>query len=251
MARNKETFTYEIKAEANTTQAENKINSLVDKINSSTSKSTIDTKGIDDAIRKLNSLKKKQQELIDQNDKITTELSSATFSAKLEDKANKTIENNIKQLGELKREITNLRNEYKKLGVDLDNAKLSTNTTKASANIAKEVDNVKALQAEQLKLIKISNDLKHQLASDSGNKSLINKLNDAKARVQAATDALEAAKRANKSTDSAVKSKPIETVVQPKVTKPIEAEVNPVVPKKIGEVPEAEILRRVCPLRVH
>ena len=61
MARNKETFTYEIKAEANTTQAENKINSLVDKINSSTSKSTIDTKGIDDAIRKLNSLKKKQQ----------------------------------------------------------------------------------------------------------------------------------------------------------------------------------------------
>jgi hypothetical protein len=37
---------------------------LVDKINSSTSKSTVDTKGIDAAIRKLDSLKKKQQELM-------------------------------------------------------------------------------------------------------------------------------------------------------------------------------------------
>lgn len=249
MARNKETFTYEIKAEANTTQAENKINSLVDKINSSTSKSTIDTKGIDDAIRKLNSLKKKQQELIDQNDKITTELSSATFSAKLEDKANKTIENNIKQLGELKREITNLRNEYKKLGVDLDNAKLSTNTTKASANISNEIRDIKELNKAYLDLAQTKHRLQNKLNVDSGNEGLKNRLNSVKAQMQALKDVIaEVDKASNTATSkakNAAKAQPVETVVQPKVTKPIEAEVNPVMPKKIGEKVQMDVIPNI------
>ena len=245
MARNKETFTYEIKAEANTTQAENKVNSLLDKINSSTSKSTVDTKSIDEAIKKIEKLQKRAKELVEQNEQLRSNLYSSAFDAKEERKINKIMDDNTKHLRKIADEVANLRNEYKKLGVDLDNAKLSTNTTKASANISNEIDKVRALQAEQLKLIKISNDLRHQLASDSGNKSLINKLNDAKARVQAATDALEAAKKAKREAESAAKTKPVETVVQPKVTKPIEAEVNPVVPKKIGEKVQMDVIPNI------
>lgn len=265
MARNKETFTYEIKAEANTTQAENKINSLVDKINSSTSKSTVDTKGIDEAIKKMEKLKKKSMEIVAQNEQLRNSLYSSAFDAKEERKTNNTIENNLKQLQKIKDEVTSLRNEYKKLGVDLDNAKLSTNTAKASANIEKEIKNVKDLNLEYLKLKQTAYQLEKKLSSNSGNAALSNKLGNIKAQMQAVKDMIDEVKGASTSASSkikeavkqaakqetvdvAVKPKvvaPIEAEVKPKVTKPIEAEVNPVVPKKIGEKVQMDVIPNI------
>lgn len=249
MARNKETFTYEIKAEANTTQAENKINSLVDKINSSANKGTVDTKGIDEAIKKMEKLKKKSIELVMQNEQLRNSLYSSAFDAKEERKANKIMYDNIKQLQKIKDEVTSLRNEYKKLGVDLDNAKLSTNTAKSSANISNEIRDIKELNKAYLDLAQTKHRLQNKLNADSGNEGLKNKLNNVKAQMQALKDIIsevdKASSNAASKTKSVAKAQPVETVVQPKVTKPIEAEVNPVMPKKIGEKVQMDVIPNI------
>ena len=244
MARNKETFTYEIKAEANTKDAENKINSMLNKLETAVSGGGINVDGIDKAVKQLNTLKRKQQELIDQNARINEELNSSSFNSKLMDTANNKIDENIKKLNSLRDDIKKLKAEYSSLGVDLEKVKISDNNANKLAN---ELKSAKDLRAEYEKLAMMLASLNGKLKSVSGNTALQNKASNLKAQMQAIKDSLKDIENTEGKLNKTTKVK-IEPQVSKLDTKEIEnktvdVKVNPKVdpkPVEINAIPKVD-----------
>ena len=237
MARNKETFTYELKAEANTKDAENKINSMLNKLETALGGSGINVEGVDKAVKQLNNLKRKQQELIDQNARINEELNSSTFSSKLVDMANNRIDENIKKLNSLRDDIKKLKSEYSSLGVDLEKVKISDNNAN---KLASELKSAKDLRAEYAKLAMMLASLNGKLKSDSGNTALQNKASNLKAQMQAIKDSLKdienTENKLNKTTKVKIEPKVSKLDIKEIENKTVDVKVNPKVDPKPVEI---------------